>query len=88
MVFDVDMLGADVVFWIVCKCDGALVIAVDDVLVVDIVADFSEEAEEPDLLLESVEESHIFRFCVGEGDCWLFLRRIGDCTACKGANKS
>ena len=73
MVFDVDMLGADVVFWIVCKCDGALVIAVDDVLVVDIVADFSEEAEEPDLLLESVEESHVFGFGGGESNCRLLL---------------
>jgi len=46
---------------IVCEGDSALVVAVDEILVVDVVADFSEKAEEPDLLLEGVEDSHVFR---------------------------
>ena len=66
VVLDVDMLGAGVVFRIVCKCDGALVVAVDDVLIADVVADFFEEAEEPDLLLERMKECHVFRFSRGE----------------------
>ena len=41
-------------FRIVSKGDSALVVAVDDVLAVNIVADFVEEGEEPDLLLEGV----------------------------------
>ena len=61
-------------FRIVSKGDGALVIAIDDVLVVDIVADFLEEAMEPDELFEGVEKGHVFRFRTGEGDRALLLR--------------
>ena len=56
------MFGLSMVFRIVGKCDGALIVTVDDVLIVDVVANFFEEAEEPDLLLESVENRHVFRF--------------------------
>ena len=54
MVLNVDMLGASMVLRVVCQCNGALVIAVDDVLVVDAVVDFSEKTEEPYLLLEGM----------------------------------
>ena len=53
---------------IVRKGDGALVVTVDDVLIVDVIADFFEKVEEPDLLLEGMEECHVFRFGAGEGD--------------------
>ena len=61
-------------FGIVSKGDSALIVAVDGVLVIDVIADFFEEAAEPDEFLESVEESHVFRFCAGEGDRALLLR--------------
>jgi len=49
------MFGTSVMFRIMCKCDGALVVAVDDVLVADVVTDFFEEAQKPDLFLERVK---------------------------------
>ena len=61
------------VLWIVSKGDSALIVAVDGILVIDVVADFFEEAVEPDEFLESVEESHVFRFRAGEGDRALLL---------------
>ena len=74
MVLDVDMFCSCMVFGIVCEGDGALIVAVDGVLIADVVSDFFEEAVEPDELLESVEESHVFRFRAGEGDRALLLR--------------
>ena len=76
------------VFGIVCKGDSALIVAIDEILIADIVADFFEEAVEPDELLESVEESHVFRFCAGEGDRALLLRQIGDRPPCDSCDKS
>ena len=55
VILDVDMLYMSVVFWIVGKCDSALIVVINDVLVADVVADFSEETQEPGLLLERVE---------------------------------
>ena len=51
MILDVDMFGLSMVFRIVGKCDGALIVTVDDVLIVDVVANFFEEVEEPDLIV-------------------------------------
>ena len=51
---NVDMLGSSVVFRTVSECDSALVVCVDNVLVADVVANFIEKAEEPDLLLVGV----------------------------------
>ena len=62
MILDVDVLGASVVLGIVSEGNSALVVAINEVLVVDVVADFPEKVEELDLLLESVEKSHIFGF--------------------------
>lgn len=53
---------------VVGKRNGTLVVAVDDVLVADIVANFTEEPQEPDLFLEAMEERHIFRFGGGQSD--------------------
>ena len=39
-----------------------MVVGVDDVLIVDVVADFFEKTVNPDQLLKSVKESHVFRF--------------------------
>jgi len=55
VILDIDMFGTSVMFRIMCKCDGALVVAVDDVLVADVVTDFFEEAQKPDLFLERVK---------------------------------
>ena len=68
MILNVDMLGTSVVFRIVCECDGALIVGVDDVLIADVVADFFEKAEEPDLLLKGMWNCHVFRFGCGECD--------------------
>src|SRR5271154_4514037 len=73
MILDVDVLGTSMMLGIVCEGDSALVVAVDEILIIDVVADLSEKAEEPDLLLEGVEDSHVFRLGGGEGDCGLFL---------------
>src|SRR5579859_6212753 len=62
VVLDVDMFRTSVVLRIMCEGDCALIVAVNDVLIADVVTDFSEKAEEPDLLLECMEESHVFRF--------------------------
>ena len=48
MILDVDMLRTSVMLVIVCEGDSALVVAVDEILMVDVVADFSEKAEETD----------------------------------------
>src|SRR5579859_2721688 len=74
VVLDVDMFCTSVVLRIVCEGDCALIVAVDDVLIADVVADFSEKAEEPDLLLECVKNGHVFRFRTGESDRALLLR--------------
>ena len=58
------------------------VVAVDNILIADVEADFFEKVEEPDLLLKGVKESHIFRLSAGESNCCLLLRRPGDCAAC------
>src|SRR5271170_1530752 len=68
VVLDVDMFCTSVVFRVVRQPDGTLVVTIDDILIADIVADFSEEAVEPDLLLDGVEYGHILRFHTGEGD--------------------
>src|SRR5271170_3222223 len=68
VVLDVDMLCTSVVFRVVRQCDCTLVVAIDEILIADIVADFSEEAEEPDLLLEGMEDGHVLGFHAGEGD--------------------
>src|SRR5579859_97558 len=73
VVLDVNMLCTCRVFQIVCKGYSTLIVAVDSILVADVVADFFEEAVKPDLLLECVEESHVFRFCAGEGNRHLLL---------------
>ena len=73
MILDVDVLCASIVFQIMSKGNGALIVAIDEVLSVNVVVDLSEKAKEPDLLLEGVEDGHVFQFCVGEGDCCLFL---------------
>jgi hypothetical protein len=52
-----------------------LIVAVDD-LIADIVADFFEEAEELDLLLETVEEGHVLELGGGKSDGGLLLRRV------------
>ena len=66
MVLNVDVLCSCVVFRIMGKGNSALIVTVDDVLIVDVVADFVEEAVESDKLLEGMEESHVFRFHAGE----------------------
>jgi len=38
-------------FGIVSKCDGALIVSFDDVLVFDVVSEFFEDSEDPDLFL-------------------------------------
>src|SRR5579859_2145317 len=73
VILNVDVLCTCMVLRIVCEGDCALIVAVNDILIADVVSDFSEEAEEPDLLLECVEESHVFRFCAGESDRALLL---------------
>src|SRR5579859_6663358 len=73
VVLDVDMLCTCMVFRMVCEGHSTLIVTVDGILVADVVADFFEEAVKPDLLLECVEESHVFRFCAGEGDRRLLL---------------
>src|SRR5579859_374655 len=88
VVLDVDMFRTSVVLRIVCEGDCALIVAINDVLIADAVTDFAEKAEEPDLLLECVEESHVFRFRSGEGDRALLLRRVGDRSSCHGGDKS
>ena len=60
MILNIDMLGSRMVFGIVCEGNGALIVAVNDILIVHIVADFLEESQDPDLLFESVYEGHIF----------------------------
>src|SRR5579859_7005709 len=60
VILNVDVLCTCMMFQIVSKGDSALIVTVDDILVADVVAYFLEEAEEPDWLLECVEESHIF----------------------------
>jgi hypothetical protein len=46
MILNVDVFRSCMVFGVVGKCNSALVVAVDDVLVADIVADFAEEPQE------------------------------------------
>jgi hypothetical protein len=46
VILNIDILC--VVFRIVCEGYSALIVAEDDVLVVDVLADLFEEAEEPD----------------------------------------
>src|SRR5579859_3324325 len=60
VVLDVDMLCTCMVFRIVCEGDSTSIVAIDDVLIADFISDFSEEAEEPDLLHECMEESNVF----------------------------
>ena len=62
MILDIDVLCVSMVFWVVCECDRTLVVGVNDILIADVVADFSEKTEESYLLLESVKKSHVFRF--------------------------
>ena len=62
------MFCTSVVLRVVRQRDGTLVVAIDDILIADIVANFSEEAVELDLLLERVEDGHVLRFRAGEGD--------------------
>src|SRR5579859_3345340 len=52
MVLNVDVLCSCKMFRIVSKGDSALIVAVDDILVANVVAYFLEEAMEPDELLE------------------------------------
>src|SRR5579859_6791305 len=73
VVLDVNMLCMGMMLGIVCEGDGALIVAIDDVLITNVVAGFFEKAEEPDLLLECVKKCHVFRFGAGEGDCCLLL---------------
>ena len=68
MISDIDVLCMSMVFRIVCECNRTLIVDVDDVLIADVVADFSEKTEESYLLLESVKKSHVFQFRDGEGD--------------------
>src|SRR5271170_4864299 len=69
VILDVDMFCTSVpVFRVVRQRDGTLVVAIDEILIADIVADFSKEAEEPDLLLEGMEDGHVLGFRAGEGD--------------------
>src|SRR5205814_846059 len=53
VILNIDVLCTGVVFRIVCGCDSALIVGVDDVLIADAVADFSEKTEEPYLLLRA-----------------------------------
>ena len=48
MVLDVDVLCTCMMLRIVCKGDGTLTVTVDEVLIVDIIADLLEEAVELD----------------------------------------
>ena len=57
-----------VVFRIVCECYSVLIVDVNDVLIADIVVDFSEKLKESNLLLESIKKGHVFRFRDGEDD--------------------
>jgi len=45
VVLNIDALGSCMVLWVVCKGDGSLIVAVDDVLFADVfaVADFFQE---------------------------------------------
>src|SRR5579859_491898 len=84
VVLDVDMLCTCMVFRIVCEGDSTLIVTVDGILVADVVADFFEEAVEPDEVLEGMKESHVFRFRAREGDRALLLRRVSDRSTCNG----
>ena len=42
MVLVVDIFGSCMVLGIVSQCDGALVVAVDEILITDMIPDFSE----------------------------------------------
>ena len=55
VILDVDVLCTSVVFWIVSKCDGALTVAVDGVLIANIISDFVDEVKDPDLFLECMK---------------------------------
>ena len=66
------MLCTCMIFQIVSKGDSTLIVTLDDILVANVVANFLEEAMEPDDLLESME-SHVFQFRAGEGDRALLL---------------
>src|SRR5579859_8060833 len=74
VVLDVDMFRTSVVLRIMCEGDCALIVAVNDILIADVVTNFSEKAVEPDLLLEGLKDSHVFRFHTGECDRALLLR--------------
>src|SRR5271169_1432992 len=64
----IDMLGSCMMFWVVCECDGALAVSVNDILIADIIAEFLEKAVYPDQLFQSMEECHVLWFCAREGD--------------------
>ena len=73
MILDVDMFHTSIMFQIVSEGDSALVVTIDDVLIADVIADFVEKAEEPDVLLKCMEKNYVFGFHAGEGDCHLLL---------------
>ena len=62
MILNIDVFYIYMMLRIVCECYSILIVGVNDVLIVDVVVDFSEKPEEPYLLLEGVKESHVFRF--------------------------
>ena len=68
MILNIDMLCTSMMLRIVCECYSALIVGVNDVLIADIVVDFSEKSKKPNLLLESMEKDHVFRFRDGEND--------------------
>ena len=57
-----------IVLQIVSESNCTLIIAVNDVLIADVVADFVEEAVQPDEFLEGMKESPVFRFSAEERD--------------------
>ena len=56
------------IFWIIYECYNALIVDINDILIADIVVDFSEKSKESNLLLESMKKNHVFRFHDEEDD--------------------
>ena len=65
MVLDVNMLRPRVEFWIVRERNCTLVILMDNIAVFGIVAEFSQNALDPNGLLYRLRECDILRFGSG-----------------------
>ena len=62
------MVCMSMIFQIICECNNALIVDINDVLIADIVVDFFEKLKELNLLLENMKKGHVFRFRDKEGD--------------------